>query len=178
MKARYRLGTGVFTTAINHPDNRVCDVCGHSFPAHLRLDTESADGTVHSYCFFDYKQMLGVPASSRVLRFEDLPSTVTFSQMEAGGVDAEDQIEFGTEDGVMADAGKEDTLLFVLKTLPKDRYRVITLMLYLREQGFAFRYEDIASIWGFNKAMVRMTMKRMQAVLKKAGISEEGIFKR
>jgi hypothetical protein len=170
-----KLGSGVFTTTINEPGMRTCETCSHPFPAHLRIDSESAAG-LHSFCFVHYKQSMGLTVKRKPVSFEDLPSTVSFSKIEAGGQDSDEPIEFGAEDRGLADVGKEDSLLFILKTLPKDRYRVLALMLYMREQGFAFRYEDIASIWGFDKAMVRMTMKRMQATLRKAGISEDGLF--
>lgn len=155
---------------------RPCEVCSHQYPTRLRIDTETDAGAIHSYCFVHYKQLMEIVVKRRPTSFSDLPSTVSFTAIEAGGADSDEPIEFGAEDRGLNDVGKEDSLLFILKTLPKDRYRVLALMLYMREQGFAFRYEDIASIWGFDKAMVRMTMKRMQATLRKAGISEDGLF--
>lgn len=154
----------------------MCEVCSQSFPAHLRIDTENDAGLIHAYCFVHYKQLMGIEVKRRPVSFDDLPSAITFTQMESRGSDPDEPMEHGIEDQGIRDAGKEDALLFLLKTLPKDRYRVLALMLYMRELGYSFRYEDIASIWGFNKAMVRMTMKRMQATLRRAGISDEGLF--
>lgn len=181
MKLRYRLGAGPFTTDVNQSGVRACTVCLEPFPQNLRIDTEDATGKLHTYCFVHYKQSMGVAVKRRAVSFEDLPSAVSFTAINSGGRNPEDLFEDGdsavaVSDPGIEEAGKEDSLLFILKTLAKDRYRVLALMLYLREQGFAFRYEDIASIWGFDKAMVRMTMKRMQATLKKAGITEDGLF--
>lgn len=104
---------------------------------------------------------------------EFIPIAVTFSDIERGGESEEDPIEFGEEDRAILDAMKEDNLLFVLKTLPNDRYRVVVLMLFLNQLGYDFRYQDIASIWGQRKEAVFQTIQRMRRALSRAGIQDE-----
>lgn len=101
-----------------------------------------------------------------------IPIAVSFSDIERGGEDSEEPIEFGAEDRALLDTIKEESLLFVLKTLPKDRYRVVVLMLFLNQLGYHFRYQDIADIWGQNKVAVHQTIKRLRRALAHAGIRD------
>ena len=80
-------------------------------------------------------------------------------------------MEPGAPDPNIENGMREETLLFMLKALPKDRYRVIALMLFLGELGYEFRYEDIASIWGHGKVSIFNTIQRMKKSLAKAGLT-------
>lgn len=168
--------TGLFSTNANVPGVRRCLTCGRFASMRGRIDTETDDGSIESFCARCYgvPQPTSRPVSRRSLAF--LPRSVNFSRIEQGGEDVEEPVEFGQEDQGLIEAGKEMTLIHILRILPKDSYRVIALMLYLRELGFTFRYEDIASIWGYrNKEVVGNKIKRIQSALRRAGVNESGV---
>jgi hypothetical protein len=102
---------------------------------------------------------------------EFLPVSINFSEIESGGENEEDPIEFGVEDQAIENPFPEEDLINVLKSFPKDKYRVIALLLFLNEMGFEFRYEDIAGIWGHSKVAVFNTISRMQKTLVKSGVT-------
>ena len=98
-----------------------------------------------------------------------LPYAISFSQIEAHGEDDEEPVEFGAEDKALAQVCQDDDFLFLLKTLPKDRYKVIALLLYIRdEMGFSYTYQDIAKLWGCSKVNIFNHVKRMRSILAKA----------
>lgn len=98
-----------------------------------------------------------------------LPRSLNFSEMESPAY--EEPIEFGKLDPAIEDSFQENAFLFIMKTLPKDRYRVIALLLFLKsEMGYEYTYQDIASIWGHSKVNIFNTVQRMQKVLYKAGL--------
>lgn len=103
-----------------------------------------------------------------------IPKAIPFSQIEAGGEDPEEPIEFGVDDPNIEQPLQRESFLFVLKALPKDRYRVIALMLYLRDElGFELTYEDIGQIFGTSKVNVFNHIKRMRRTLAEAGVRKE-----
>jgi hypothetical protein len=94
---------------------------------------------------------------------------MNFSAIESEEYD--EPIDFGKFDPKIEQSFQEDSFLFILKALPKDRYRVIALLLYLKnEMDYNYTYEDIASLWGHSKVNVFNTIQRMQKTLKKAGL--------
>jgi hypothetical protein len=104
----------------------------------------------------------------RQLTFEEvsnvigLPNSVNFSSFGMSQ-DIEEPIEFGQDDPAITDGFKENYFLFMLKTLPKDRYRVVALLLFIREElDYDYTYADIASIWGIDKSNIVKMMKQMQ----------------
>lgn len=100
-----------------------------------------------------------------------IPKSQNFSQIESDQYD--EPIDFGKLDPAIEQAFQEDSFLMILRALPQDRYRVIALLLYLKTQmDYDFTYEDIASLWGHSKVNVFNTIKRMQRVLAKAGLTQ------
>src|SRR4051812_17988909 len=107
-----------------------------------------------------------------------IPTAISFSKLNVGddGAPLNDTVgndtvipEFGYTDPAIEDACKEQQLLSILKMLSKDHYRVIALLLFLKELGYEFAYEDIAGIWGNrSKGGVGNVIKRMQRTLEKA----------
>jgi len=92
-----------------------------------------------------------------------LPESINFSQFGEG---IEEPIDFGADDPAVERVGEEDTFLFLLKCLPKDRYRVIALLLFIKaEMGYDYTYEDIASLWNHSKASVAKTVKKIRQLL-------------
>lgn len=103
-------------------------------------------------------------------RLDWLPESTNFSAF-GRNLEIEEPIEFAVEDPGIADAFKEDYFLFLLKALPKDRYRVLALILFIKkEMGYQYTYSDIAAIWGFSQENVLQTIKRMRGELKRQGI--------
>ncbi len=98
-----------------------------------------------------------------------LLESTNFSQF-GKNLDIDEPIEFAHDDPGLADAFKEDYFPFLFKALPKDRYRVLALILFTKkEMGYQYTYSDIASIWGFSQEDVLQTIKRMRGELKKKG---------
>ena len=98
-----------------------------------------------------------------------IPTAISFSKIEEGG--SEEPIEFGVPDPLIENPLQKEAFLFLLKALPKDRYRVIALLLYLRnEMDLDYTYEEIGQIWGCSKVNIFNHIRRMQSVLEKSGL--------
>lgn len=176
--------TVLFDPSLNVPGIRRCKACGRFAPIATRIDTETDDGLIESYCQACYPVLTrSAPSKPKrqttIVKPEDLPSAVTFSRINAGGQDSDDLFEDGDmavahEDPGILNAATEESFLFVLRALPKDRHRVIALLLFLNQLGYGFRYEDIGSLWGITKEATFGHIDRMKKQLKRAGVGTEG----
>lgn len=101
-----------------------------------------------------------------------IPKAVSLSRIQGESED-EEPIEFGRNDPNIDNPLQGEAFLFVIKALPKDRYRVIALLLYMStEMGFDYTYQDIAQIWGCSKVNIHNHVVRMRKTLDKAGIGK------
>lgn len=93
-----------------------------------------------------------------------LPKATPFSRF-GEELEIEEPIEFAQDDQSIENAFQEDYFLFILKSLPKDQYRVVALLLFIRnELGYNYTYKDIASIWGIDNSNIVHITKRIQKV--------------
>ena len=97
-----------------------------------------------------------------------LPYTVNFSKIDAGTSDG-DPIEFEAKDTyAYDDILSESQFLSIVKTIPKDKHRVIALMLFIKnEMGFVYTQKDIASIWGDSQPNIYNRIKEIRKILRK-----------
>ncbi len=98
-----------------------------------------------------------------------VPYTVNFSKIDAGTKDG-DPVEFEAPEAKDAcdDILSENQFLSIIKIIPKDKHRVIALMLFIKnEMGFAYTQKDIASIWGDSQPNIYNRIKEIRRILRK-----------
>ena len=109
---------------------------------------------------------------------EGLPKADSFSQIE--GEFREHGVDRGIEntqyttyvDPRIENPLQESSFLFLLKTLPKDKYRVIALLLFLKnEMGFDYTYDDMAGIWGDSKVNIFNHITRIKRTMQDSGVA-------
>ena len=97
-----------------------------------------------------------------------IPSAINFSKIDAGTSDG-DPVEFEAKDTyTYEDILSENQFLSIIKVIPKDKHRVIALMLFIKnEMGFAYTQKDIASIWGDSQPNIYNRIKEIRKILRK-----------
>lgn len=100
-----------------------------------------------------------------------IPHSITFSSIEKGQEDG-DPIEFGKEDNSIEQNFSEYDFIAIIKMIPTDKLRVIALMLFLKEIGYNYTQNDIASIWGNSQPNIFNRIKQIRKILSKRYINK------